>query len=248
MRKPRVAKAALVVVGLALSLALAGLGTGVLGEPGVLLADVRTGTGESRTVVLEDGSTVQLDTGTAIDVDYTASRRVVRLLAGQIHVTVKPDAGRPFDVDGAGGTTQALGTAFNVRSDPGQVSVTVTEHAVRVRYPAASAGVTVSAGQQVRYGEGIALVPTTANLHALTAWRRGLLTFDDKPLGEVIAELGRYRPGWIVIRDDALRRLPVTGVFSTTDTDEMLDALQATLPVHVRRLPWVTIVESASRD
>lgn len=246
-RARRQAGAALAVAAIAVGIALAG---GAFGPPGTLLADQRTGIGERRTVTLADGSHVDLDAASAIDVDFSAGRRTVRLLAGQIHVHVAPDAARPFDVEAFGGTTRALGTAFLVRKEEQAVDVAVTEHAVRVHVPGgqAGAGVVVQAGQQLRYAaDGAASAPAAADLDALTAWQRGRIVFVDRPLGEVVAELRRYRSGAVVLRGDAVRRLAVTGAFDSGNTDQLLQALESTLPVRVRRLPWLTIIEAAAQ-
>lgn len=225
------------------------LGLGAFGPPATLLADVRTGIGERRTVALADGSTVVLDAASAIDIAFDEGHRRLRLLSGQVHVQVAPDAARPFEVEALGGTTRALGTGFIVHRGADAVDVAVTEHGVRVRGPAdtASGGATVQTGEQVRYAEdGRVSAPQPVDLDVLTAWQRGRIVFVDRPLAEVMAELERYRPGVVLLRGDAVRGLSVTGSFDSTDTDALLDELQATLPVRVRRLPWVTVVEAAA--
>jgi transmembrane sensor len=253
LKRPRRARArrqAGTALAVAASAVTAAVGSGLFGPPATLLADQRTGTGERRSVTLADGSHVALDAASAFDVDFSHGQRKLRLLAGRIHVQVAPDAARPFDVEASGGTTRALGTAFLVRKDEDAVEVAVTEHAVRVRGPqdGAEGGVVVQAGQQVRYpAQGTAGAPAAADLNALTAWQRGRIVFVDRPLGEVVAELRRYRPGFVVLRGDAVGRLAVTGAFDSRNTDELLQALEATLPVRVRRLPWLTVIEPAPR-
>lgn len=225
------------------------LGLGAFGPPATLLADVRTGVGERRTVALADGSKVMLDAASAIDISFDEGHRRLRLLSGQVHVQVAPDAARPFEVEALGGTMRALGTGFIVHRGADAVDVAVTEHSVRVRGPAddASGGATVQTGEQVRYAaDGRVSAPQPADLDVLTAWQRGRIVFVDRPLAEVMTELERYRPGVVLLRGDAVRGLSVTGSFDSTDTDALLDELQATLPVRVRRLPWVTVVEAAA--
>ncbi|EPL8686531.1 TPA: FecR family protein, partial [Pseudomonas aeruginosa] len=100
------------------------------------LADHATGKGEVRILRLVDGSEVELDAQSAIDVAYDSRERRVRLLEGSAIFRAAPRAGRetrPFVVESAGGSTRALGTRFLVsRNDDGSVQVGVLEHRVAV--------------------------------------------------------------------------------------------------------------------
>lgn len=238
----RVAGLAVVLVALVGAMA----GTGTFGPPASWIADHSTGTGERRTLQLADGSRLDLDAATRLDVDFDGDRRRVTLHSGTIHITVAPDAARPFEVEAAGGIIRALGTQFDVRRQHDEVRVAVTEHAVRVRYPVTGTeAVDLAAGHKLRYGKRTGLgTPASADLQALTAWRRGYMAFDGRQLGEVIAEMGRYRGGFVLIRDRALYDLPVTGLFPTDDAEGLLDAIAATLPVRIRRFPLITVIDS----
>lgn len=203
----------------------------------------RTGTGELRTLRLDDGSTLELDAGTAIKVDFTGEHRRLVVRRGQIYVMVAPDAARPFDVEAGGGTTRALGTAFNIRHDGPGVEVAVTEHAVRVSTSRPENPAIVPAGQAVFYAAGKRIEPPLIiDPQAVTAWRRGYLVFDKEPLASVMQRVSRHRRGFIVIRGDALRELPLTGIFKASDTDALLEALPQSLPVRVRRWPGLTVI------
>lgn len=231
---------------MAAGLALAAIG-GVIGSGSrdAWLSDHHTGVGQPQTVTLDDGSMLELDAATAVDIDFSRERRYIRVRSGQIHLTVAADAARPFDVEAAGGTTRALGTAFNVQLDRDRVEVTVTEHAVRVSHaPPAGESVEVQSGQRLSYrAQGSFSSPVPAAIEVATAWRRGYLMFDGTPLADVVARIGRYRRGLILIRGEALEALPLTGVFKAADTDALLDALPQTLPVRVRRLPGLVLIE-----
>jgi transmembrane sensor len=216
--------------------------SGALGTPASWLADEATGIGERRTVVLADGSSVTLDSATALDVAFSADERRIVLRDGQIYLTVTPDSRRAFVVEAEGGTVRALGTAFNVRLEDDGARVAVTEHAVRVRYGAAQS-VDVRQGQGVGYAPSRGLgVPGKVNTAAITAWTHGEIVFDNQPLGAVVREISRYQRGTVIFTDDALKDLTITGVFATDDTDAFYAALERTLPVSVRRLPYVTLI------
>ncbi|MCT8002692.1 FecR family protein [Sphingomonas sanguinis] len=227
-RGPHNRRRPLTAIAVAASLALVAIGT-VQDWPTWLRADERTATGERRTITLADGSLVQLDTQSAIAVDFNANRRVVRLLAGKAAFSVARDAKRVFIVETAEGSATALGTRFLVsRSDIG-ANVTVTEHTVRVTYPAPGGGVRlVRQGQSVSYGpDGLSAVADVDTITAM-AWTDGVLTFNNAPLEQVVAEIGRYHVGYVRVIGTA-RRLRVSGVFRTDRPVATLDQLQRSL-------------------
>lgn len=216
-----------------------------------LLADFRTGTGEQRTVDLADGSRVLLNTRSAIDVAFDASRRLIRLRAGEVLIdTVKHRAPsmaagdtRPFLVETAHGTIRALGTRFIVRDDDAQTRVTVLEDSVEVRL-ADTAGdpFLLRAGEQLGFSRHSA-TPARAADPAAEAWAHGSLVVDDWRLGDVVTELARYHTGRLVC-DPAVADIRVSGAFPIHDTERALTVIMRTFPVRVRSLTryWVSVV------
>lgn len=209
-----------------------------------LFADHVTGIGEQRSVTLADGSSVSLNAGSALSVDFAATERLLTLHHGQAVFAVAHDPARPFIVEAGSGRTRAVGTAFDIDIRPNEVAVTVLEGIVDIATDSApAASVTAGADERVRYGaSGQPSDPEAVDSEAGTAWRRGKLIFDRRPLGDVVAELERYRPGRIVIADGSLRLLEVTGVFDLSEPEAVLNTIEDTLPVHVTRLPFVTVL------
>ncbi len=243
-RLKRAARLSLLILALGVA-GVAGFAGGLFGAPGAYFPDERTATGERRSLTLPDGSRLELDAATSLDIDFSDRQRRLVLHAGRIFVAVSPDRQRPFQVAASGGTVRALGTAFAVGMESDAVDVVVAEHAVRVAFPDEAAGpsVEVQAGSQVSYAPATGLgQPRPVEIRNRTAWRRGLFLFENRPLGAVVAELERYRRGRIVIADNALKDLPVTGIFETGDSDALLDAVAAALPVQVHKLPWLTVI------
>lgn len=198
-----------------------------------LLADARTGTGERRTVVLDDGSRITLNTDSAIDVDIDATARRIRLLRGEVLLEVASDASRPFTVISAEGTARALGTRYVVRQLPGETRVGVIESRVRACATPPASCVDLEAGQAVSLGHGHAGEAGPFDADALTSWTEGVLAVDDRPLAVVLDELRRYRPGVLSYDAAALEGLSVSGVFPLDDTDRALDALSRALPLRI---------------
>ncbi|MGE8638952.1 MAG: FecR domain-containing protein [Achromobacter sp.] len=208
-------------------------------------ADYRSGPGERRNVALADGSTLHLNTASAVDVAFDAATRLVRLRSGEIAVHAVADASphpRPFVVRTSLGDIEAMPSRFCVRQDGAQCQVSVQEGQVRV-----SSGVhpgrmlSLVAGEQGSLTEGGVSVPSPADPHA-GDWMRGVLYANQLRLDAFAAELGRYRSG--VLRcDPEIAHLRISGAFQLNDTDAVLAALPATLPVQVRYRTayWVTI-------
>lgn len=209
-----------------------------------LLADHVTGVGEQQVLQLADGSSVQMNGSTALSVEFTNAERRLRLFGGQAMFTVERDAARPFIVETDYGIARAVGTIFDVDIRPQESVVTVLEGLVDVATNnAPGEPVRAAVNQRVRYhSAGVPSAPEMVDSDVATAWRRGKLIFNRRPLGDVIAELARHRPGHIVVLNDQVRTLEVTGVFDLVDPEAVLQTIEATLPVRVDRLPLVTLV------
>lgn len=206
-----------------------------------LTADQRTGVGELRTLTLADGSRVMLDTDSALEVQFDVQQRLLVLRRGQVSITTAADPGaRPFLVDTRYGRIRALGTRFIVSVDDQGSEVAVLEKAVQLSY-GTTQHLRLEAGQRVAFGaSGIGAV--RANDAAVGAWQDGSLIAIDQPLGELLAQLSRYRPG-LLFCDPQVAAMKISGAFPITDTDLALAALQSAfaLNVHRRSRYWVTV-------
>jgi transmembrane sensor len=201
-----------------------------------------TAAGERQELALADGSSVILNTDTALEVRFDGTARRLLLRKGEILVQTAPDpVGRHFIVDSPHGAMRALGTRFTVRLDGGgHTALEVLEGAVEVSPASGAARYVVRAGSQSRFGKHGGTVQAL-DLNA-AAWVDGVLYAERMPLPEFVAELARYRRG--VLRcDPALAGLEVSGAFQLRDTDAVLRALAASLPVKVRTRTrfWVTL-------
>ncbi|MCC7697248.1 FecR domain-containing protein [Janthinobacterium sp. EB271-G4-7A] len=208
-------------------------------------SDYRTFVGETRAIVLADGTQVVLDTASAIDVAYSAGERRIVLRAGAILVTSAHETSplyRPLLVATPQGTATALGTRFGVRLDDGESRVAVFQGAVALQPVKEGAPSRhLQTGQQAVYTrhavQEIGKVEDSA-----AAWTDGSLVAERMRLDQLLAELGRYRHG--VLRcDESIAGLRVTGVYSLRDTDRSLANLALSLPVQARYRTryWVSV-------
>lgn len=203
-------------------------------------ADYRTPTGEIRHVTLSDGTRLDLNSDSAVDLRFSASERRIRLIRGEVLLTSGHDPVRPLIVETPAGDVQALGTRFAVRELPEGSRVDLYEGRVRVT-PRHGPAVQMNVGDSLWFDarHSSALPPVSA---AASSWTEHRLIAERQPLGEFVAQLSRYRPG-LLRCDQAVSSLLLTGVFPLNDTDAILAALERSLPVQVQSVTryWVTI-------
>lgn len=218
-----------------------------------MAADYSTGT-QRRRWTLPDGTDMLLGPGSAVALQFDGTERRLRLLSGQALFTTGHPPGAlgalPFIVDTAHGRVRALGTRFVVRSADAGARVAVFEGAVELRpHGAGASALRLQAGQAVdftRTGWG----PGAPAGAGDDAWSRGQLWVDNQRLDDFLAELGRYRPGWLRA-DPAVAGLRFSGVFplgegGAAGTDAVLSMLPGALPVQLRwRTRWWVVVEAA---
>ncbi len=210
-------------------------------------ADMRTAVGERRQVLLSDGTFVQLNTDSAVDIDLGARR--LTLLRGEVAVRVPGNLSLALQVPYG---QVALGAGdFSA----GELCLRLVDQACRVSVvkgaaslqPLRGPAALLQAGQQASL-QADAVGPVTGLDEWLLGWREGVLRLDDRPLGELLHELRRYRPG--VLRwAPELEGLRVTGTFRLDDTDRVLALLAASLPLQVqaRTRYWVSLTARENR-
>lgn len=205
------------------------------------MADLRSSTGERLQRTLADGSRLALNSGSAVNIRYSASERRIQLLSGELLLDSGHDpAKRPLIVETVAGEIQALGTRFSVYEIDGGSRVELYEGELELR-PRNTPLSRLQAGQQRWFNSERATAIGQADRNAI-AWNQGRLIAERMPLGQFLDELARHRPG--VLRcDPAVAKLPLTGVFPLADTDRVLAALQQSLPVEMQRVTryWVTV-------
>jgi transmembrane sensor len=207
-----------------------------------LNASYCTGEGETRSIHLADGSIVMLASGSAVDVSLQNQARRVKLIQGEAFFDVARNPSLPFVVDSQFSQTRVLGTQFIVRKDQDADTVTVIKGVVSVSQPNGKAAILKVNGQISVNADNSGAITQVSATNA-SAWMKGHLLFDNASLGKVAAEIGRYRKGAIVVRNNRLKALKVSGRFSITDTNKALDALEQTLPIRIYRLtPWLAVI------
>lgn len=200
--------------------------------------DYRTGRGELRSVALEDGSEIIIDTDGAVGVDMAGTQRQVRLIRGQLLVKVAKDRNRPFVIETAHGTATALGTSFIVRREASYTVVTVIESQVRA-CPAKAAAEDecriLAPGERAHITSTKVSVRPPVDPSAAAMWSSGWLEADDQEVAEVLVELARYSERPIRFDAASLRGVRVTGSFPLRDIDRAVEGIARTAALRVQR-------------
>lgn len=221
----------------------------------------RTATGEHATIVLQDGSKMELNSQSVARVEYSPHARIIHLDRGEGFFKVAHDPSRPFWVVGDRSWVRAVGTEFNVHIRPTGVLITVNEGVVKVgavdslfnsipsdlKLDDMPASVLIAGEQAEIHRKATATRRLSATeLARAVAWRDGILYFENQPLGDVVAELGRYTPLQLIVSSDALRQLPVGGTFQANPqgAEVLLGMLQQGFGLRVRREPGRAYIEA----
>jgi transmembrane sensor len=203
----------------------------------------RTALGQRRSLLLADGSRIELNTATAIEVRLEAKRRLVYLLPGEAMFDIAHDAARPFLVRVGPSLLRVLGTAFNVQLRQDLVELTVSRGEVGVQdgdapMPRVSAG----SGAAIRAG-AVAVTPLNRQIVGQRlAWQGGIIVFDGETLAQAVEEFNRYRAQPLVIGDSRVAALRVGGRFSTADSAKFVEALQESFPVRAVTAPDQSVI------
>lgn len=228
--------------------AVAALGAGALMGPRLWRgwsADFSTQVAEMRTIPLSDGTILTLGPSTSVAMAFTASERRISLLDGMVMCDVAKDAARPFVVATMGLTATALGTRFEVTRNGSLSAAGVEEGQIRVAVEGGADEVA-----QLSAGDWLSVEPDTGKIrrgrntpNQTASWRQSLLIADEEKIGDVVAQIARWRQGRVLIADPWLAALPVSGLFNIKDTDAALEAVIKPYGGKVRHIsPWLTIV------
>ncbi len=201
-------------------------------------AHYATKTGETRTIALADGTTVEMNTASTLAVTFSGRERHVTLDQGEVLFRVAKDGARPFLVTVGGRDVRDVGTVFNVLRDHTRTVVTVESGKVSVSPGEAGVRdmpVLLAAGDQLAAEDGAGDAVNHVDAAQATSWRKGYLTYKEAPLSVVVSDLNRYFAGRIFLadKDAGVRRF--SGVLKIDDEDAVLNRLSQLLPLVVDR-------------
>ncbi|WP_244618721.1 FecR family protein [Rhizobium sp. 18065] len=209
--------------------------------PGLMIgwqADYHTATGSKQVLDLPDGSRMTLNTASAVALDFDNGRRSVRLLQGEAFFDVVPDAAHPFKVAGHFSEVEVKGTGFSVRTDDQQDLVVLQHGAVQVDHlPDRASTAHLDPGQSISAtASSLSPVLSVSTENAL-AWLEGRIVFTERQLSSVLDEIGRYYPSPVIIANNRIGHMLVSGNYRLTDPEGTIRSLASAAGATVSRLP-----------
>ncbi|MEJ5061860.1 MULTISPECIES: FecR family protein [unclassified Pseudomonas] len=210
-----------------------------LNHPTPYTAEFSTATGERRHVALPDGSVVDLDSRSRIQVRFEKDRRAIELTEGEAMFSVEHDTRRPFVVEAGSGKVTVTGTRFDVRRGSADTRVVVEQGTVKVQGRSSTENdfISLTAGLGTHVdAQGKVATAYPVNPAEMTAWRNGKLVFNNASLADVAEQVSRYREKPLKVGNAVVGNLRLTSVFKSDNTDALLKALPNILPVAVRTL------------
>ena len=194
--------------------------------------------GSPRTLRLADGSTVTLDTDSAITANLEGSKRSIRVLRGRIRFNVAHDPAHPFVVDTGIGEVVARGTLFDVDLTHPQLQVTLYRGSIDVTFNARDGRVSTTRrllpGQRIVQADRYDTSALSEARQSDALWVSGMLSFDRAKLADVVAAANRYSPHHIDV-DASVADLRMTGTFAVGDNMAIAHALGATFGLAIQK-------------
>ncbi len=193
--------------------------------------------GHIRTVMLTDGSRVDLSPGSQVSIHFDRLSRHITLDRGEAVFTIGHDA-RTLTLRAADLLVQDLGTVFDVALRTSRVTVTVVSGLVAVSSGGQAIPVTLAAGQQLEHVAGSVpdRVPDrviAADPQAVISWRSGFQTYRDVAVSDIVADLDRDFTAHVSVSDAATGARRFSGVLKIDTMEATLNRLAALLGLSV---------------
>lgn len=203
-------------------------------------SDYATGTGERRSFALPDGSQMQLNTRSTVDLAFNDQQRLVRLKQGELMIACNPQ--RSMLVETRDALLEGFEGRFVARQDSDCTQVCVSHGRVAIHRPDNGQLQWIESGQNWRLDALGTHRLEQVDMDAM-AWTEGLIVTRNMRLFDFLAQVSRYRHGYLGCSDD-IADLRLSGVFRLEDPEQLLQLLPRTLPVRLRqRTRWWVRVE-----
>ena len=192
-----------------------------------------TSNGERRSIDLQDGSRMDLDANTQVEVRFSPTARRITLQSGRAYFKVAKDRRRPFEVVSDQGRVRALGTQFETSLRGNTLDVALFEGSVALstqqRRHDQTTVATLKPGQQARIqSDRVTILPTRVSYRpsiALPASDNEKLVFDDMLVSEAINEFNGRSKQKVRLDVAGLGQQRISGVFHGDDPDGFVEAL-----------------------
>ena len=180
-------------------------------------------------VALSDGSQVWLNSESQLKYPVAFAKgetREVELLYGEAYFEVSPSSrhdGAKFKVATGTQEVTVLGTQFNIKAynDEDTIRTTLVEGKVQVNVGQESSTLRPKEQSIVHLGSNQIEV-NEVDVYSATSWKKGIFSFNDMPLGEIMKVLARWYDIDVVFSDPALKNSSFTGVLRKNQHIEVI--------------------------
>jgi transmembrane sensor len=202
-----------------------------------------TASAEIRQIELDDKSIITLAPQSEVEIDYAGDVRHVTLHDGMAFFDVAKNPERPFVVQTNQVTVRVLGTAFEVKTGDDVDRVSVQQGIVAVASNRSGDSQELHAGDRLALPGDGSWQQSRMKPETVSSWRNGVYVAQNDRLGDLVDELSDYYSGYIYVADDALRDMPLTGVFSLKEPEDALEILAQSHNLSLRHVsPWIMIL------
>lgn len=195
--------------------------------------------GQQQDVILDDGSSVILNTDTEIEYVAEKDRRIAYLNKGEAIFSVHPDSRRPFYVMTASGAVKVVGTVFSVKVVPQDAIVTVSQGKVSLgsmqdERKSFEAKTLITKNQQMSLSAAHNGKPyQSVDAQSAMLWKNKRLSYVNATLNEVAFDIGRYFQQKIVIEDPELGETKIVAVVELSNFEKIVADLSELLNLRV---------------
>ncbi len=202
---------------------------------------------------LPDGSTVELNGGSEIFINYSETERHVTLLANEAYFEVAKDSKRPFIVEARGVKVRAIGTAFNVRIEQDEIEVLVTEGTIQVASEEVDSDesrdgslVAETVVAELTVGEMTVISvedpepvkevqkASIQELEQRLNWKPKMFEYDSTPLWQVVNDFNMRNHVQIEIADPELEDALIVISLRSSSVDHFIDLLEFSMGIQAK--------------
>lgn len=199
-------------------------------------------------LTLPDSSIVWLNSGSTLSysLPFTKSNRRV-VVNGEAYFEVSKINGSSFFVNSANLEVKVVGTKFNFKAynDEKKTEVFLDEGKVEL-YPSKNGEKDIKDKVVIEPGTRAIvdntngqIITSSENTERFTAWRKGLMIFDNTPFNEVAKQLERWYGTEIIVKDPAIYKYKITTKFEDESLKDVLEMLEISSPIKIKYKPNV---------
>lgn len=208
---------------------------------------LRTTYGQTVNEALPDGSDLLLNANSQIKLgkSWNDGKDRELWLDGEAFFSVKktPQKSR-FIVHAGTARIEVTGTQFNVKTRHNQLSVYLAEGSVKV-HTSGGKVISLKPGDYLDLEKG-ETVSQQNNQEDILAWRRNRLSFNNTSLAEVAQVINDYYGTKVVLGNEELKHVSLTGILPNDKLDNLLEAVKEALSLKITRTQDTIVLEAGN--